>query len=113
MRPAALAALVPLLLVGLAGSAAAGPETSITLHAGKLLDGRGGAREDVTVTVQGSKIVAVEAGAKGTPSYELRALTLLPGGIDTHVHIGWHFETNGRSHDDEHVTETPGQMALF
>jgi imidazolonepropionase-like amidohydrolase len=118
MRPTALAVLVPLLLAGLAGSAvadppAAAPPKPITLHAGRLLDGRGGAREDVTVTVQGSKIVSVEAGAKGTPAYELRALTLMPGGIDTHVHIGWHFELNGRSHDDEHITETPGQMALF
>jgi len=121
MRPTALAVLVPLLALldtGLAGSAmadppAASPAKPITLHVGKLLDGRGGSREDVTVTVQGSKIVSVEAGAKGAPSYELRGLTLMPGGIDTHVHIGWHFELNGRSHDDEHVTETPGQMALF
>jgi cytosine/adenosine deaminase-related metal-dependent hydrolase len=26
----------------------------------------------------------------------------MPGGIDTHVHIGWHFDArDGRSHDDE------------
>lgn len=121
MRRTALAVLVPLLallLTGLAGSAVADPpgassSAPITLHVGKLLDGRGKAREDVTVTVQGSKIVAVEAGSKAKPTYELHGLTLMPGGIDTHVHIGWHFELNGRSHDDEHVTETPAQMALF
>ncbi len=121
MRRTALAVLVPLLallVTGLAGSAVAdppavSPSAPITLHVGKLLDGRGRARENVTVTVQGSKIVAVEAGSKAKPTYELRSLTLMPGGIDTHVHIGWHFELNGRSHDDEHVTETPAQMALF
>jgi imidazolonepropionase-like amidohydrolase len=117
MRRTPLAAFVLLLAAGLAGAAVADPPAAssrpITLHVGKLLDGRGGAREDVTVTVQGSKIVAIEAGSKGTPTYELRGLTLMPGGIDTHVHIGWHFELNGRSHDDEHVTETPGQTALF
>src|SRR5262249_10124577 len=26
----------------------------------------------------------------------LESLTLLPGFIDTHVHIGWHFDGNGR-----------------
>jgi imidazolonepropionase-like amidohydrolase len=116
--PAVLIPLLALLVAGLAGSAVAdppavSPSAPVILHVGKLLDGRGGAREDVTVTVQGSKIVAVEAGSKARPTYELRSLTLMPGGIDTHVHIGWHFELNGRSHDDEHVTETPAQMALF
>jgi imidazolonepropionase-like amidohydrolase len=93
-----------------AGAASAAP---ITLHAGKLLDGKGGFREDVTVTIEGSRIVAIDPGTKGKPTYELKGLTLLPGGIDTHVHIGWHFDLNGRSHDDEHNTETPGQTMLF
>lgn len=101
-------------LLGIAGSAVAGsPAAPITLHAGQLLDGRGGSRADVTVTVQGSRIVAVEPGSQGTPTYELKGLTLMPGGIDTHVHIGWHFDLNGRSHDDERNTETPGQTVLF
>jgi imidazolonepropionase-like amidohydrolase len=115
MRRTTLAFVI---LLSFAGSAVSDPPGSpssppITLHVGKLLDGRGGAREDVTVTVQGSKIISIEAGSKGTPTYELRGLTLMPGGIDTHVHIGWHFEANGRSHDDEHNTETPAQTALF
>jgi imidazolonepropionase-like amidohydrolase len=101
-------------LILLAGSAAAdSPSTPITLHVGKLLDGKGGARENVTVTVQGAKILSIVPGIKGKPTYELKGLTLMPGGIDTHVHIGWHFELNGRSHDDEHNTETPGQTMLF
>jgi len=109
MRRSLLAAL---LSVTLAGSALAA-DAPITLHVGKLLDGKGGSRENVTVTVQGSRITSVEAGSRGTPTYELKGLTLMPGGIDTHVHIGWHFDLNGRSHDDEHNTETLGQTMLF
>jgi len=108
MRRSLLLVAVALLFAGLAKA-----EPPITLHVGKLLDGRGGFKENVTVTIQGSRITAVEAGSQGTPTYELKGLTLMPGGIDTHVHIGWHFELNGRSHDDEHNTETPGQTMLF
>jgi imidazolonepropionase-like amidohydrolase len=117
MRRIAFAVFLLLLTAGLAGAAVSNPPASssapITLHVGKLLDGRGGSRKNVTITVQGGKILSIEAGSKKTPTYELRGLTLMPGGIDTHVHIGWHFELNGRSHDDDHVTETPGQTALF
>jgi len=109
MRHSLLTASV--LLLCTVGSAAA--DAPITLHVGKLLDGRGGSKENVTVTVQDSRITSVETGSKGAPTYELKNLTLMPGGIDTHVHIGWHFELNGRSHDDEHNTETPGQTMLF
>src|SRR4029450_5406648 len=37
-------------------------------------------------------------------------MTLLPGFIDTHVHIGWHFDTNGRWVDGG---EAPDQGALY
>jgi len=41
--------------------------------------------------------------------------TLMPGGIDTHVHIGWHFDArDGRSHDGEDDRgETPAESALY
>jgi imidazolonepropionase-like amidohydrolase len=32
----------------------------------------------------------------GKPAYDLRNATLLPGLIDTHVHIAWHFGPDGR-----------------
>jgi imidazolonepropionase-like amidohydrolase len=111
MKRIALAALLLPLTLFLLGAATAEP--TITLHVGKLLDGRGGAREDVTVTIQGSRIVAIDKGSKGTPTYELRGLTLMPGGIDTHVHIAWHFDQNGKTHDDENTSEPPAQTALY
>jgi imidazolonepropionase-like amidohydrolase len=35
----------------------------------------------------------------------------MPGGIDTHVHIGWHFGKDGRSSEGE--DETPQEYALY
>jgi imidazolonepropionase-like amidohydrolase len=85
----------------------------VTIRAGKLIDGRGGSLEDVTVRIEGSRIVSVEPGGKGTPTWDLRGLTLMPGGIDTHVHIAWHFDRNGKTHGDETQGETPGQTELY
>ncbi|MGE0812498.1 MAG: amidohydrolase family protein [Vicinamibacterales bacterium] len=67
---------------------------AVTLRAPRLIDGRGGQRTDAAVTVSGGRITAVGA-AQGAATYDLTGLTLLPGFIDTHVHIGWHF-ANGR-----------------
>ncbi|MCC6992011.1 MAG: amidohydrolase family protein, partial [Acidobacteria bacterium] len=68
---------------------------AITIRAPRMIDGRGGERADVLVTVKGGKI-RVLGPATGPATYDLTGLTLLPGFIDTHVHIGWHFDANGR-----------------
>ena len=81
-----------ILLTGVRLSTAQQP---IVIQAGMLLDGKGGVQRNVAVTVAGSKIVKLGAAGKGA-TYDLRSLTLLPGMIDTHVHIGWHFGPDGR-----------------
>jgi imidazolonepropionase-like amidohydrolase len=98
-----------LLLVTTTTAVAADP--AVTLRVGKLLDGRGGAIEDATVTIQDGKIVSVERGGTGTPTWDLRHLTLMPGGIDTHVHLTWHFDETGRLADEEN--EPPARTALY
>jgi imidazolonepropionase-like amidohydrolase len=95
MRHAALV----LALAALTGVPAPCQEPSVTLHAGLVLDGRGGVLRDVDVVVRGSRIVAV-GGAPAGARYDLSRLTLLPGGIDTHVHIGSHFDRDGRAHNE-------------
>ncbi len=82
---------------------------AITLRAPAMLDGRGGSRTDAMVTVSGGRITAVGA-ASGAPTYDLTGLTLLPGFIDTHVHIGWHFDANGRYQSGP---EPADQAALY
>ena len=102
-------ALALLLSLALAGSLLA--DTPVTIHAARLLDGRGGAQDDVTVTIQGGHITDVARGKVGNPTCELGTLTLLPGGIDTHVHISWHFDPDGKTHHDE--KEAPARTVLY
>jgi imidazolonepropionase-like amidohydrolase len=80
----------------------------ITIRADRVLDGKGGARGDVTLRIDGSRIAAIEPGGAGS-MYDLRGLTLMPGWIDTHVHIGAHFGPTGRASNEG---ETPAQEAL-
>jgi len=77
----------------------------MVLRAGTLLDGRGGVQHNVALTIQNGKIQKIGPAAAGA-SYDLRSLTLLPGLIDTHVHIAWHFGPDGRyqPRDDSPVT---------
>ncbi len=69
----------------------------ITIRAARVLDGRGGTLTDVTITVRDGKIESVAKGGGSTASLTFPAsVTVLPGFIDTHVHIGWHFGPDGR-----------------
>src|SRR5262245_3000549 len=68
-----------------------------TIRARQVIDGRGGVTNNATVTVRDGKIASV-ASSSGTPTIDLGNLTLMPGFIDTHVHIGWHFDDEGRYH---------------
>ena len=75
----------------------------VTIRAGKLLDGRGGSRQNVVIRIDGGKIVSA-GKASGAVTHDLSKYTLLPGFIDTHVHIGWHFGRDGRF---DNTGETP------
>src|SRR3954468_7316423 len=75
----------------------------ITIRVGKLIDGRGGVQQNVVVRVDGDKIATV-GKTTGKPTYDLSGYTLLPGFIDGHVHIGWHFGKSGRF---DNTGETP------
>ncbi|MGH9220320.1 MAG: amidohydrolase family protein, partial [Vicinamibacterales bacterium] len=81
----------------------------ITIRAGRLIDGRGGVANDVTIAIKDGKIASA-GNAGGAVTYDLSNLTLLPGFIDTHVHIGWHFDAKGRYHAGP---EPPDQAALY
>ena len=83
---------------------------TITIHAASVFDGRGRSTPDATVVVQGGKIVRIETGRTAPATYDLRGLTLLPGLIDTHVHLDTHFGKDGRA---ETRGETPQQQILY
>ena len=92
-----------LLALGLlvAAPSAFGQETPVTIRGDRLLDGVGDVREGATITVQGARITDVNAGRGDVPAtYDLSELTVLPGLIDTHVHLTAHFDADGRTHAD-------------
>jgi imidazolonepropionase-like amidohydrolase len=66
------------------------------IHAGTLIDGRGGVLKNQYVSVAGARIEKITSDRPSKVDYELGDATLMPGWIDTHVHLTWHFDVNGR-----------------
>lgn len=100
------------LLAAMIFPAALFAQTGVTrIHADRLLDG-GGEYDDVTITVQGTKITQLEMGRlKRRADYELGHVTLLPGLIDAHAHLAWYFNSAGRLHTSNDG-DTPAQSIL-
>ncbi len=84
------------------------------VHAARVLDGRGALLENVSIRIRDGRIADVRPrpGSPEDATYDLGDLTVLPGLIDTHVHIGWHFDSNGKTHSRA-VEETLAQTALY
>jgi imidazolonepropionase-like amidohydrolase len=91
-------------------------DQSIRIHAATILDGSGKVLRNATIVVQGSKIAAIEttgssSAAPANPvTYDVGRLTVMPGMIDVHSHIGWHFGKDGRA---DNRGETPAQQSLY
>src|SRR5436190_10578072 len=60
-----------------------------------LLDGRGHVLPETRIVVEDSKIVKLDP--KAAPiDYDLRGFTVMPGWVDSHVHITWSFGPDGK-----------------
>ena len=75
-------------------SSAAQPRR-IVIAVSRALDGRGGVLTDTRLVVEGATIAGIDPAAAPI-DYDLRGLTVMPGWIDTHVHLSWHFDARGR-----------------
>jgi imidazolonepropionase-like amidohydrolase len=82
----------------------------ITIKTGTLIDGKGGALRNLVVSIEGSKITRVEPAGRAKPTYDLSALTLMPGWIDTHIHPNTHFDKDNRFVDGHEPVQ---QEALY
>ncbi|MCH7490094.1 MAG: amidohydrolase family protein [Gemmatimonadetes bacterium] len=103
-----------LALMLLLTAAASGQSQVTALRAGRVLDGRGGVLQDTTIWIVGSTIVQErQIGASVYDLTDLPDLTLMPGGIDTHVHIGWHFDADGKTHHASSEEESAEQAMLY
>ena len=73
--------------------------TPVTIRAGRLLDGRGGAQSNATIVIEQGTIRRVDANAATSgATYDLTRYTVLPGLIDGHAHLSWYFNRSGRFH---------------
>ncbi len=98
-----------------AGETTGGAPTALILRPDRVIDGQGGVLTGREVVVRGDRIEAVlETGTGGEGIvYDLTGTTLLPGLIDTHVHLGWHFDREtGRIHGED-PDESPEEAILY
>jgi len=103
------AKIVALLGVALISAPAIATAQQTTIRAGTLIDGSGGIQRNLVVAIEGTRIARIESG-NARASYDLSQLTVLPGLIDAHVHIGAHFGRDGRASTPG---ETPAEQALY
>src|SRR5437762_11765677 len=85
------------------------PPPRTVIAVGTALEGKGGVLRTTRLVIEGGRIAAVDPSASPI-DLDLRNRVLMPGWIDTHVHLNWHF-------DDKHVSvsggEAPEQSATF
>ncbi len=85
----------------------------VVIRTSTLLDGKGGTLKGQDIVVDGGRITQVRA-SQGKATIDLSGLTVMPGWIDTHVHLGWHFNKEGRlDQGGPGSKETPQQAALY
>lgn len=98
LRRAVMLAIPLALAAGTPAPQSVQQRAPLTIRAGTLLDGRGGVQRDVVLTIDGSRITRIAPWRPGAVvSWDLSERTVLPGLIDTHVHIDAHFGADGRA----------------
>src|SRR5437867_9339048 len=115
MRPATivLCVLAIFVLCARAQTNSSTPQTQkkrIVIGASMVLDGRGHVLRDTRIVVEGSKIVGLDPKASPV-DYDLRGFTVLPGWIDSHVHITWSFGENGKNAGADETTQFAAYQA--
>src|SRR5215470_17162305 len=71
-------------------------QNRVVIAVDTALDGKGKVLHDTRIVVSGSKIVAIDPNAAQI-DYDLRGLTVMPGWIDSHVHITSSFGPDGKN----------------
>jgi len=85
----------------------------IVIKTSTLIDGKGRVLKNQEIVVENGKITRI-ADARQKPTFDLTGLTVTPGWIDTHVHLGWYFNKEGRYEPGgRNAKSTPQQMALY
>lgn len=82
--------------------AAAQTRGTVVLRAARVIDGTGKLLTNTDITVSDGRITAVRPSSGALPAHgiDLGTRTVLPGLIDTHVHIGWYVNAKNRLHTE-------------
>ena len=81
------------------------------LRVSTLIDGKGSVEKNQDIVIEGAKIGAVHTAQSRAVTYDLRGLTIMPGWIDTHIHLDWHFDRDHKLAD--HSKEQPAETAVY
>jgi len=81
----------------------------IVLQTSVVFDGKGGVLKNQQIVIEDGRIVSVGPG-NAKADYDLTGLTVMPGWIDTHVHLQWHMDANRKSVSGG---VKPEEMALY
>jgi imidazolonepropionase-like amidohydrolase len=98
-----------LISVSLTAATVSAQNAPIVIRAGELIDGKGGVARNVTIVVEGAKIKSI-GPSNQKPTYDFSTVTVMPGMIDTHVHLETHFGKDGKATS---AGETPQQTQLY
>ena len=105
-----------LALACVASTQLAAQEPVVAIRTARVLDGTGRSIANATILLRGSRIVSVGPNAAipaGAHVYDLTRFTVLPGLIDAHDHVVWHFNPQGRYHSgNDGETEFEGALAI-
>ena len=106
----------PHLAIGVAcllmlGTLVGAQDGATTIRAGLLIDGTGATRRNARIFVEGGTITRID-GLRGAVTHDLSNLVVMPGWIDTHVHLAAHFDRDGKTHRSE-TEESQGQAMLY
>ena len=85
----------------------------VVLKTSTLIDGKGHVLHNREIVVEDGRITRI-GDARQKPGIDLTGLTVTPGWIDTHVHVTWYFNKDGRYEAGGRGSKaTPQQAALY
>jgi len=101
-------------VLGFASPRANAQNTTVALTAARVIDGAGRLIANGSVIVEGTRITSVgpRPANFGGAVYDLGDATIMPGLMDVHAHVAWHFNAQGRLHqNDDGETPVQGMLA--
>ena len=85
---------------------------TLVIRTSTVIDGKGHVLRGQEIVLEGGRIARI-ADAKQKPDIDLTGMTVMPGWIDTHVHLGWTSTRESSGPGAGGIEETPHQDALY